>query len=80
MTNKNKTRTGIGVERKENESAGSLSRRFLQKVRRSGVLLEARQRKYRQPKKNKTARRRSALVRVERGEKYKKLRKWGKLK
>lgn len=75
-----KTRSGVGVERKENESAGSLSRRFLQKVRRSGVLLEARQRKYRKLKKNKTARRKSALVRVERGEKYKKLRKWGKLK
>lgn len=77
---KTKLTPGVGVTKRESESTGSLSRRFVQKVRRSGVLHEARQNKYRTQEPNKRARRRSALVRAERREKYKKMRKWGKVK
>lgn len=75
-----KAYAGIEVNKKDNESVGSLSRRFVQKVRRSGVLYEVRKRQYMQPKKNRRSRRDSALVRAERRKEYEKLRKWGKLK
>ncbi|MDP4010259.1 MAG: 30S ribosomal protein S21 [Candidatus Spechtbacteria bacterium] len=78
-TSKN-SKSGIEVRKKEGESAGSLSRRFVQKVRSSGVLVEARGRQvYKKPLK-KAARKKSALVRAERKKDYDKLRKWGKLK
>lgn len=76
--NKNQ-RPGLEVRRKDNESTGSLARRFVQKVRRSGTLMEVRNRQYYKKDPNKRARRDSALVRAERREKYKKMRKWGKL-
>ncbi|MDX1535677.1 MAG: hypothetical protein R3346_02885 [Candidatus Spechtbacterales bacterium] len=79
MANKaKKIDTGIEVKRKDNESVGSLSRRFVQKVRRSGVLYEVRQRQYVSPKKNKRARKDSALIRAKRKKEYEKARKWGK--
>lgn len=77
--NKN-TRAGLEVRKKEGESVGSLSRRFTQKVRGSGVLMEVRARSFHKPKPNKKARRKSALVRAERRKEYAKLRKWGKVK
>ena len=83
MENKSKTTRitpGFGADRDVNESIGSVVRRFNQQVRESGVLVKARRRRFRQPRVNKRARRTSALVRVERRETYKKLRKWGKVK
>lgn len=80
MAKEIKTRKGIGVERKERESAGSLLRRFSQRVRQSGLLLEARKHRYRNSTANRNARRKSALVRAQDREKYKELRKWGKIK
>lgn len=80
MANKNqKLASGIEVNRKNNESVGNLSRRFVQRVKKSGVLLENRKNQYQQPKQNKRARRESALVREKRRKEYEKLRKWGKL-
>lgn len=75
---KKKMEPGIGVQRKENESLGSLSRRFSQKVRQSGTLYEARQRRFLQREPNRRARRKSALVRAQRRKEYEKKRKWGK--
>lgn len=80
MSDVKKTRTGIEVIRKDRESVGSLTRRFSQKVRQSKRLVIVREKRFRQPKKNKIARRKSALVRAERRIKYKELRKWGKVK
>lgn len=77
---KNKTSVGIEVKRNERESSGSLLRRFTQRVRSSGILLEARRHKFKRHIPNKNARRRSALVRAADREKYKELRKWGKIK
>lgn len=76
----NNTRPGVGVTKKEGESVGSLSRRFVQKVRGSGILMEKRSRQFHKPGPNKRARRESALVRAERRKEYAKLRKWGKVK
>jgi len=81
MDNKQKKlKPGVGVSKKENESVGSLSRRFFQKVRKSGVLVEARKRQYKRQNKNRRAMRASALVREQRKKEYNKLRKWGKVK
>ena len=81
MPNQNKKlKPGVQVRKKDNESVGSLSRRFLQKIRKSEVLLEARKRQHIQPKKNRRAMRISALVVEERRKKYENLRKWGKTK
>jgi len=73
-------RTGIEVRKKDNESTGSLSRRFFQRVRQSEILMETRERQYTRPIKNRRARRKSALVRAQRREEYKILRKWGRKK
>lgn len=81
MSNINKKLvSGLGVAKENNESVGSLSRRFNQKVRNSGVLLDVRARKFNKSIPNKIARRKSALVRAERRKEYSKLRKWGKVK
>lgn len=75
-----KTAIGLEVQRRERENTGSLLRRFNQKIRTSGILLEARRHQFRQPVPNRNARRRSALVRSKDRERYKELRKWGKIK
>ena len=81
MTDKNKKlKPGVQARKKDHESVGRLSRRFLQKDRQSEVLLEARKRQHLQPKKNRRARRASALVVAERRKEYRNLRKWGKAK
>ena len=73
-------RSGIETKRQNNESVGSLFRRFTQRIRKSGLLLEVRERNFRKRVPNKSARRKSALVMVGRREKYRKLKKWGKIK
>ncbi|OGZ61099.1 MAG: hypothetical protein A2919_01575 [Candidatus Spechtbacteria bacterium RIFCSPLOWO2_01_FULL_43_12] len=81
MPKNNKTfKSGIETKRQNNESVGSLFRRFTQRIRKSGLLMEVRERNFRKRVPNKRARRKSALVRVERREKYRKLKKWGKVK
>lgn len=69
----------VEVRRKDNESVDSLIRRFMSKVRLSGVKSEAikHQRFLRKP--NKRARRAAAKRRGELTEKYDKLRKLGLL-
>jgi ribosomal protein S21 len=80
MAEKIHTTAGIEVTRKERESVGSLLRRFTQRVRQSGVLVESRKHKFRVAEPNRTARRKSALVRAQDRVRYRKLRKWGKIK
>lgn len=77
---KNKKVVGMGVTKKDRESAGSLLRRFTQRIRQSGVLVDARKNRFRNPVPNRNARRRGALVRAQDREKYRELRKWGKIK
>ena len=63
----------LRVKRRPRESAQSLIRRFSQKVRRSGVLLEVRKRQFRQRPQSNQAKKRSALRKEEKKEEYKKL-------
>lgn len=69
--------SNVAARRKQGETAGSLLRRFTQYVRRSGLLSDVRAHRYFMKDPNKRARRRSALVRVERKKEYERMRKLG---
>ncbi|MCK5466661.1 hypothetical protein KAI56_04195 [Candidatus Parcubacteria bacterium] len=51
----------IEVKRKDNESTGSLLRRFSKKIQLSGLLLQARSSRFRDKVKSRTERRKNAL-------------------
>lgn len=53
----------IEVKKKDNESVGSLLRRFSRKVQQSGLLLQARSSRFQEKSKSRTERRKSALRR-----------------
>jgi ribosomal protein S21 len=53
----------IEVKKKDNESVGSLLRRFSRKVQQSGLLLQARSVRFQEKPKSRTERRKSALRR-----------------
>lgn len=69
----------VEVRRKDNESVDSLIRRFMNKVRLSGVKSEAMKHKHFTRKPNKRARRTAAKRRGELTEKYERLDKLGLL-
>ena len=69
----------IEVKKKENESIGSLLRRFSKKVQQSGLLLQARGSRFFEKGKSRTERRKSALRRNKIVVEREKLKKLGKL-
>ncbi|MCK4591918.1 MAG: 30S ribosomal protein S21 [Candidatus Pacebacteria bacterium] len=69
----------IEVKKKDNESIGSLLRRFSKKVQQSGLLLQARSSRFKDKNLSRTERRKSALRRKEITSEKEKLRKLGKL-
>lgn len=69
----------IEVRKKDNESIGSLLRRFSKKVQQSGLLIQARNSRFLEKNKSRTERRKSALKRNEISSQREKLRKLGKL-
>lgn len=69
----------IEVKRKDNESTGSLLRRFSKRIQQSGLLLQARSSRFRDKDKSKTERRKSALRRNQVVAEKERLRKLGKL-
>ncbi|MCK5084404.1 MAG: 30S ribosomal protein S21 [Candidatus Pacebacteria bacterium] len=69
----------IEVKKKDNESIGSLLRRFSKKVQQSGLLLQARSSRFKDKNLSRTERRKSALRRNEITGEKEKLRKLGKL-
>ncbi len=69
----------IEVKRKDNESVGSLLRRFSKKVQQSGLLIQARNSRFKEKTKSRTERRKSALRRNEIVTEKERLRKLGKL-
>lgn len=69
----------IEVRKKEGESAGSLIFRFTKKVQQSGILLEAKKRRFSTRPSNKRARRNSALYRLEKRKQIEKMQKAGML-
>ena len=69
----------VEVKKREREHIGSLLRRFSERVKKSGVLLQAREAQFYRPQKSRRQRRVDTLTRLKmRGEKEK-LRKLGKL-
>lgn len=69
----------VEAKKREREHIGSLLRRFSERVKKSGVLLQAREAQFYRPAKSRRQRRVDALTRLKmRGEKEK-LRKLGKL-
>jgi ribosomal protein S21 len=69
----------LEVRKKDNESVGSLLRRFSKKVQQSGLLLQARNSRFREKIKSRTERRKSALKRNKIVAEKERLRKLGKL-
>jgi ribosomal protein S21 len=69
----------LEVRRKEKESVQSLIYRFTKAIRESGILLRARERRFRQRPLNKRARKEKALRRLELQKHYEKLKKLGLL-
>jgi ribosomal protein S21 len=69
----------IEVKKKDNESTGSLLRRFSKRIQQSGLLLQARGSRFRDKNQSRTERRKSALRRNEVVAKKERLRKLGKL-
>ncbi len=67
----------IKVYRKPKESVGAMLRRFTQIVRKSGIINQYKERKFRPKLKSRNLARRSALVRLKRKERYEYLKKTG---
>jgi len=69
----------VTVEKQGKESTQNLVRRFVQKLRRSGTMLEARKRRFKQRDKSAQLGKRSALRRVAKKAEIMKKQKMGKL-
>lgn len=69
----------VEVKRKERENIGSLLRRFSRRVQQSGILIQARKIRFREPRQTKRERRKTALRREKIRVFKKKLREMGKL-
>ena len=69
----------VEVKRKERENIGSLLRRFSRRVQESGILIQARKIRFKEPGESKRKRKESALRREKIKTANKKLRELGKL-
>jgi ribosomal protein S21 len=69
----------IEIKRKPKESVASLIRRFNLAVLKSGILLEARKRMYKDRNLSPRKKWEKALYRLKKSEEYEKLKKWGKI-
>ena len=70
---------GVIVRKKENESPSTVVFRFTKKVQQSGVLREARKRRFTKRAENKNKRRANALHRAAKKTEFDKARKLGKI-
>jgi len=69
----------LKIQKQNRESTQSLIRRFSQKIRKSGILLEARKKQFKERNKSRQLKKRAALRREELRERYEKLKKLGKI-
>lgn len=69
----------LQVQKQGRESSQNLIRRFSRKIRRSGILREARKNRFQQRPQSKQLKKRSALRRVDKKKEYDELKKLGKL-
>ncbi len=67
----------IEAKRKEGESVNSLIYRFTKKIQRSGILKEARKRRFKERPQNKRKRLLSALYKVKKEKEIEKMKKYG---
>jgi len=70
----------VEVKKSERENSQSLIRRFTRKVQQSGILLRARESRFRRRQKSKKMRKKAALRREKLKKEYEKLKKLGLLK
>lgn len=68
----------IEIRRRPKESVQGLIRRFTQRVRKSGVLVQARKIRFKEEPKSKQAKKKAALRRKQLKERYEELKKLGK--
>ena len=69
----------LEVKKQERETSQSLIRRFTKRIKKSGILLQARKSRFRQRSKSPQMKKRAALRRERLREEYEKLKKLGKL-
>jgi len=69
----------LKIQKQNRESTQSLIRRFSQKIRKSGILLEARKKQFKERNKSRQLKKRAALRREELRQRYEKLKKLGKI-
>ncbi len=68
----------LKVQKQGRESSWNLIRRFSQKIRKSGLLVETRKRMFKRKKKSHQLKKRSALRREQKKKEYERLKKMGK--
>lgn len=69
----------VEIKKKPRETTSSMLRRFTQRVRESGILVNAKKSKFQQPTKSRNIRRIEALERERRRKEQQRLKKLGKL-
>jgi hypothetical protein len=69
----------LKTKKQAKESTQGLIRRFSRKMRKSGILIEARKKRFVKREKSTQLKKRAALRKNELKEKYEKLKKWGRL-
>lgn len=70
----------LKIEKQPKETSQSLIRRFSKRIKRSGILLQARKIRYKKRDKSGQMKKRAALRRVELKQKYEELEKAGKVR
>ncbi|MFA5368615.1 MAG: hypothetical protein WC303_01245 [Candidatus Paceibacterota bacterium] len=68
------------IQKQQRETSQSLVYRFTKAVQKSGILIEARKRKFIKREKSENLKQRAALVREEKKKEFQKLKKLGKTK
>lgn len=68
----------LEVKRKQRESIQNLVKRFTQRMRQSGILIQARKGRFYEPPKNQLAKKKAALRREQLKKEYEKMKKLGK--
>jgi len=69
----------LKVQKYNRESSQTLIRRFAQKIRKSGILLEVRKRRFKRRPKSSKLKKKSAIRREQKKKEYEKLKKLGKI-
>lgn len=69
----------LEIKKEQKETSQALVRRFLRKIQESGILLRAREKRFREKPKSRQLKKRAALRREEIKKEYERLKKLGKI-